>query len=81
MGLTDTGKGETQQRLTITLGPGQREALEAIAARNHATLAFVVRYALTEFIESHECSRLPLLFPTAAGPEDPESQEKQSTAC
>ena len=40
-------------RLTITLGQGQREALEAIAQRNHTTLAFVIRYALSRFVEEH----------------------------
>ena len=44
---------EKPPRLTITLGQGQREALEAIADRNHTTLAFVIRYALGRFIEDH----------------------------
>ena len=47
-------------RLTITLAPGQREALEAFAARNHATLAFVARYALAHFIEEHAQHQLHL---------------------
>jgi len=38
-------------RLTITLGQGQREALQVIADRNHTKLAFIVRYALDRFIE------------------------------
>lgn len=38
-------------RLTITLGQGQREALEAIAKRNRTTRAFIIRYALDCFIE------------------------------
>lgn len=53
-----------QARLTITLGPGQREALEEIASRNDATLAFVVRYALRRFIEESGQGRLPLEFPS-----------------
>lgn len=44
---------EKLPRLTITLGQGQREALQAIADRNHTTLAFLVRYALDRFIEEH----------------------------
>ena len=42
-----------QYRLTVTLGPGQREVLERIAKRNHATLAFLVRYALDRLIEDY----------------------------
>ena len=38
-------------RLTVTLGQGQREALQVIANRNHTKLAFIVRYALDRFIE------------------------------
>ena len=53
-----------QARLTITLGPGQRAALEEIANRNNATLAFVVRYALRRFIEDAGQGRLPLEFPS-----------------
>jgi hypothetical protein len=50
-------------RLTVTLAAGHRRALEKIAKRNHATLAFVVRYALTEFIERHSGGQLNLAFP------------------
>jgi len=57
--------GGNQARLTITLGPGQRAALEEIASRNDATLAFVVRYALRRFIEESGQGRLPLEFPSA----------------
>jgi predicted transcriptional regulator len=41
-------------RLTITLGRGQREALEAIAQRNHTTLSFIVRHALARFVEEQK---------------------------
>ena len=47
-------------RLTITLGQGQREALEAIADRNRTTLAFVVRYALDRFIDEQRQKQLRL---------------------
>jgi hypothetical protein len=50
-------------RLTVSLAPNQREALEAIAAQNAATLAFVVRYALTRFIEEHRDRQLQFQFP------------------
>lgn len=51
---------EKLPRLTITLGQGQREALQAIADRNHTTLAFIVRYALDHFIEEHPQKQLHL---------------------
>ena len=52
-----TGKAD---RLTITLAPGQRESLEAFAERNHATLAFVARFALARFIEENAQRQLRL---------------------
>lgn len=61
--LSDDSTGN-QARLTITLGPGQRAALEEIASRNDATLAFVVRYALRRFIEESGQGRLLLEFPS-----------------
>ena len=51
-------------RLTVTLGEGQRAALESIASQNSTTLAFVVRYALRRFIEEHGEDRLTLRFPS-----------------
>lgn len=48
---------EKLPRLTITLGQGQREALQDIAGRNRAKLAFIVRYALDRFIEKHSQKR------------------------
>ena len=53
-----------QARLTVTLGPGQRAALEEIANRNNATVAFVVRYALRRFIEDSGQERFPLEVPS-----------------
>lgn len=47
-------------RLTVTLGAGQRKALEAIAKQNNAVLAFVVRRALTDFIDRNADAALPL---------------------
>ena len=52
-----------QGRLTVSLAPGHRKALEAIAERNNTTLAFVVRYALTEFISDSQGKQLALRFP------------------
>ena len=62
--MTKIRPPRNRQRLTITLSPGQREALDAIAERNHAALAFVVRFALGRFIEEHGQGRLPLEFPS-----------------
>lgn len=47
-------------RLTITLGRGQREALQAIADRNNTKLAFIVRYALDRLIEEQRQKQLRL---------------------
>ena len=47
-------------RLTVTLGQGQREALQAIAERNHTNLAFIVRYALDRFIDEQRQKQLRL---------------------
>jgi len=49
-------------RLTVSLAKGQRQSLEAIADRNAATLAFVVRCALTQFIDLHRDRQLQLQF-------------------
>ena len=51
-------------RLTVTLGEGQRAALESIASQNGTTLAFVVRYALRRFIEEDGEDRLTLRLPS-----------------
>ena len=53
----------SQDRLTVSLAPGQREALAAIARHNNTTLAFVVRYAIGRFIEENRDQQLRLEFP------------------
>gem|GEM_PF-1410924 len=53
-------------RLTITLRPGQRRLLEAIAERNHVSLAFAVRYAVDSFVDQHKNNQIPLQFPKLA---------------
>ena len=65
-----------QKRLTISLAPGQREALETIAKHNHAALAFVVRYALREFIENCPEQLLQLRFPETNGSRPPRSSPR-----
>lgn len=52
-------------RLTITLGEGQRDTLEAIAKFNDTTLAYVVRYALWQFIRDNKDKQIRLAFPPA----------------
>jgi len=51
-----------QDRITITLGPGQRKLLEDIAKYNNATISYVIRCALREFLESHKDKQLRLSF-------------------
>lgn len=62
--MADKTTNEDKTRLTVTLGRGQRAALEAVATQNGTTLAFVVRYALSRFIEEHREDRLSLRFPS-----------------
>jgi hypothetical protein len=50
-------------RITVTLGPGQREFLEALAERNNTTLAFVVRHVIAKFIKDHKDEQLRLELP------------------
>jgi hypothetical protein len=56
-------KRPSQDRLTVSLAPGQREALTAIARHNNTTLAFVVRYAIAKFVEASRDRQLQLEFP------------------
>ena len=53
MKKTKTKRTNLQKRLTVSLAPGQKEVLERIAEHNNVPLAYVVRYALTEFITTH----------------------------
>ena len=64
MATNEKYKATPSNRITISLAHGQREALEETAARNNATISFVVRYALNEFLEKHEGKQLPLSFRT-----------------
>lgn len=64
------GTGQrAQDRLTVSLAPGHRAALEAVARKNNAPLAFVVRYALTRLITENQDRQLPLEFPSVKAPE------------
>ena len=55
-------KQRAPNRLTVSLRPGQRKALEDLAESNGTTLAYVVRYALSEFIEVHRDKQIPFRF-------------------
>jgi len=57
-------KSKATDRLTVTLAEGQRQALQSIAEKNGATLAFIVRFALREFIRLHTDGQLRLTFPS-----------------
>ena len=54
-------------RLTISLGPGQRKTLEQIADLNRMKLAQVVRHALSQFISENKGKQIPLQFPKEIG--------------
>jgi hypothetical protein len=51
------------ERLTISLGAGQRSELETIAKANHTSLAFVIRHALNYFVARHRDKQLRLDLP------------------
>ena len=51
------------ERLTISLGDGQRKELETIAKTNHTSLAFVIRHALNYFVAQHKDKQLRLNLP------------------
>jgi len=51
------------KRVTVTLAAGQYEQLAAIAEANKATIAYVVRRAVTDFIGSGKDRQLLLRFP------------------
>lgn len=61
--MTKTGKKKkAQDRLTITLGPGQRETLEGLAEHNNVKLALLVRCALDEFLGKYKDRQIALPF-------------------
>jgi predicted transcriptional regulator len=62
MTFKEKSKKAAADRITISLASGQRKILEKIAKKNNATISFVVRYALNEFLEKHEGKQLPLSF-------------------
>jgi predicted DNA-binding protein len=51
------------KRVTVTLAPGQYERLTAIAERNGATLAFIMRKAVEIFLEMPRERQIQLHFP------------------
>ncbi len=60
----DGSGGPASERVTVTLGPGQREFLVAVAERNKTSLAFAVRYVIAQYIEEHKSGQLRLEFPS-----------------
>lgn len=69
--MAKTGNRPSSDRITISLGEGQREALEEISDRNGVGLSFVVRHAIEHFLDQNRDRQLPLDFrvtsPTADG--------------
>lgn len=57
---TDQGRVD---RLTISLAPGQREALQEVADLNNVSLADVVRYAIARLVEDPNRRQLAFRFP------------------
>jgi|GEM_PF-7047938 len=52
----------SSDRITISLARGQKLALEEIAEKNQATLSFIARIAIEEFVSRHTERQLPLDF-------------------
>ena len=50
-------------RVTVTLARNQRAFLLRMAKHNDATIAFVIRNVINDFIKRHKDSQLPLEFP------------------
>jgi hypothetical protein len=63
------GQPAEPDRVTVTLAQGQRAVLARIAERNGTTLAFVVRYAVKQFIQESERDQLKLEFPVGPASE------------
>jgi predicted transcriptional regulator len=57
------GAQRAADRLTISLGKGQKAALQAVAEANHTSLSFVLRHALEKFINENKNRQLPIVFP------------------
>jgi hypothetical protein len=57
-------KRRPSDRLTISLGEGQRELLETIADKNQRSLAYILRFALEKFAADNKDKQLPLEFPS-----------------
>jgi predicted transcriptional regulator len=53
-------KRVSDDRLTVSLAEGQKEQLSALAEANGVTLAFIVRYALTDFLSRRRGHQLRL---------------------
>lgn len=47
----------TAERLTITLGAGQRRRIESIANERRTSAATIIRWALDDYIEAHPVVR------------------------
>jgi len=62
MAEKNKSKNTSSDRITISLAPGQREALEALAEQNGAPISFVVRYAINEFLDKHEDKQISITF-------------------
>jgi hypothetical protein len=59
----ESSESASVDRLTVSLGRGQRKNLEEIADLNDMKLAQIVRCALSQFISENHGKRISLRFP------------------
>jgi len=52
----------SDERLTVSLAPGQRQTLDGIAEQNGVALSYVVRRAITEFLAKSNDGQMSLPF-------------------
>ena len=55
------GQSVKPERLTITLGAGQRKRISAIASQRRTSAATVIRWALDEYIAANAADGVPKL--------------------
>ena len=52
--MKPASKPESSERLTITLGKGQRRKIEAIAKRQRTSTATVIRWAVDKYLAKRD---------------------------
>ena len=54
------GDSNTQVRLSVSLTPDQKRAIDEIAEKSQVSVARVIRQAITEFLADRSDPKLPL---------------------